>query len=60
MMTPRSLQIVSPRDSLPRPGIIANDLVIVNIVLRVCIAARERVPVGIQGRTDLFRLHGLP
>jgi hypothetical protein len=60
MMTPQGLQIAPPEDSLARLGIIANGIVIVNIVFRVCIADCRRVPVRIQGRTDLFLLHGLP
>jgi hypothetical protein len=60
MMTPQSLQIASPEDSLARLGIITNGIVIVNIVFRVCIADCRRVPVRIQGRTDLFLSHGLP
>jgi hypothetical protein len=59
MMTPQGLQIASPEDSLARLGIITNGIVIVNIVFRVCIADCRRVPVRIQGRTDLFLLHGL-
>ena len=59
MMTPQRLQIASPEDSLARLGIITNGLFIVNIMFRVCIANCRRVPVRIQGRTDLFFLHGL-
>jgi hypothetical protein len=59
MMTPQGLQIVSPEDSLAGLGIITNGIVIVNIVFRVCIADCRRVPVRVQGRTDLFLLHGL-
>jgi hypothetical protein len=59
MMTPQGLQISSPEDSLPRLGIVTNGIVIVNIVLCVCIAGCRRLPVRVQGRTDLFLLHGL-
>jgi hypothetical protein len=59
MMTPQGLPIPSPENSLARLRIITNGIVIVNIVFRVCIADRRRVPVAIQGRTDLFLLHGL-
>jgi len=59
MMTPQGLQIASPEDSLARLGIITNGIVVVNIVFRVCIADCRRVPVPIQGRTDLFLLNGL-
>ena len=38
MMTPQGLQIASPEDSLARLRIITNGIVIVNVVLRVCIA----------------------
>jgi hypothetical protein len=55
MMTAQGLQI----DSLARRGIIRNGIVIVNIVFRVCIADCSSVPVRIQGRTNLFLLHGL-
>jgi hypothetical protein len=58
MMTPQGLQIASPEDSLARLGIITNGIVIVDIVFCVCIADCRRVPVRIQGRTDLFLLHG--
>jgi hypothetical protein len=56
-MAPQGLQIASPEDSLARLGIITNGTVIVNIVFRVCIARCRRVPVRIQGCTDLFLLH---
>jgi hypothetical protein len=59
MMTPQGLQISSPEDSLARLGIVTNGIVIVDIVLRVCIAACRRVPMFIQGCTDLFFWHGL-
>jgi len=59
MMTPQGLQIASPEDSLARLGIITNGVVTVNIVFRVGIADCRRVPVPIQGRTDLFLLNGL-
>jgi len=59
MMTPQGLQIVSPEDSLAGLGIITNGIVIVNIVFRACIADCRRVPVRVQGRTDLFLLYGL-
>jgi hypothetical protein len=59
IMTPQGLQIASSEDSLARLGIITNDIIIVNNVFRVCIADCRRVPVRIQGRTDLFLLHGL-
>jgi hypothetical protein len=45
MMTPQGLQIASPEDSLARLGIITNGVVIVDVVLRVCLADRRRVPV---------------
>jgi hypothetical protein len=38
MMTPQSLQILSPEDSLARLGIVTNSVVIVNIVFRIRIA----------------------
>ena len=60
MMAPQGLQIASPEDSLARLGIITNGIVIVNIMFRVCIADCRRVPVRIEGRTDLFLLRGLP
>ena len=56
MMTPQSLQIASPEDPFARLGIITNGIVSVNIVFRVCIAGCRRLPVCIQGRTDLFFL----
>src|ERR1700687_4359246 len=59
MMTPQGLQIASPEDSLARLGIVTNGIVIVNIVLRVCIADCRRLPMFIQGCTDLFFLNGL-
>jgi hypothetical protein len=59
MMSPQGLQIGSSEDSLARLGIITNGIVSVNIVFRVGIADCRRVPVRIQGRTDLFLLHGL-
>jgi hypothetical protein len=49
MMTPEGLQIASPEDSLARLGIVTNGIVIVDIVLRVCIADCRRVPVSIPG-----------
>src|SRR5262245_15651010 len=58
IMTPQGLQIPSPENSLARLRIITNGIVIVNIVFRVCIVDCRRVPVPIQGRTDLFLLHG--
>jgi hypothetical protein len=58
-MTPQGLQIASPEDSLARLGIITNGIVIVNIVFCVCIAGCRRVPVRIEGRTDLLLLYGL-
>jgi hypothetical protein len=42
-----------------RPSSTAHGIVIVNIVLRICIADCRRVPMFIQGCTDLFFLHGL-
>jgi hypothetical protein len=59
MMTPQGLQIASPEDWFTRLGIITNGIIIVNIVLRVCIAGCRRVPVLIQSFTYLFLLHGL-
>jgi len=59
MMAPQGLQIAPPEDSLARLGIITNGIVIVNIMFRVCIADCRRVPVRIEGRTDLFLLRGL-
>jgi hypothetical protein len=59
MMTPQGLQIASPEDSLARLGIITNDLVIVNIMFRVCIADCRRAPVRIQGFTYLRLLRRL-
>jgi hypothetical protein len=53
IMTPQGLQIASPKHSLARLGIITNGVVMVNIVFRVCIADCRRVPVRIQGRTNL-------
>jgi hypothetical protein len=47
MMTPQCLQISSPEDSLARLRIVTNGIVIVNIVLRVCIADCRRVPMFI-------------
>ena len=38
---------------------LVHGIVIVNIMFRVCIADCRRVPVRIQGRTDLFLLHRL-
>jgi hypothetical protein len=57
MMTAQGLQIGSSEDSLARLGILTNGIVSVNIVFRVGIADCRRVPVHIQGRTDLFLLH---
>jgi hypothetical protein len=59
MMTPQGLQIASPEDSLAGLGIIANRVVIVDIVFRICIAGCRRLPVRIKSRTDLFFLQGL-
>ena len=59
MMAQQGLQIAPPEDSLARLGIITNGIVIVNIMFRVCIADCRRVPVRIEGRTDLFLLRGL-
>jgi hypothetical protein len=59
MMTAQGLQVSSPEDSLARLGIITNGIILVNIVFRVCIAGGRRLPVRIQGRTDLFLLRGL-
>jgi hypothetical protein len=59
MMTPQGLQITSAEDSPARLRIITNGIISVNIVFRVCIADCRRVPVDIQGGTDLFFLHGL-
>jgi hypothetical protein len=58
MMTAQGPQIASAEDSLARLGIITNGIIIANIVFRVCIAGCGRVPVRIQGLTDLFLLHG--
>jgi hypothetical protein len=40
--------------------IVTDDIVIVNIVFRVEIAGRRRMPVRIQRFTYLFFLHGVP
>ncbi len=56
MMTPHGLQIASPEDSLPRLGIITNGIIIVNIVFRVWIAGCRRLPVPIEGSSNLFLL----
>jgi hypothetical protein len=56
-MTPQSLQIPSPEDSFTRLRIITNSIVSVNIVFRVYIAGRRRLPVPIQSFTYLFLLH---
>ena len=47
MMTAPGLQIASPEDSLARLGVIANGIIIVNIVLRVRISGCRRLPVRI-------------
>src|SRR5579863_789543 len=39
MMTPQGLQITPPEDSFVRLRVVADGIVIVNIVLRVCIAS---------------------
>src|SRR3954467_10743275 len=57
MMTPQSLQILSSKDSLARLGIVTNNIVIVNIVLRVSVARCRSLPVYIESFTDLFFLH---
>jgi len=59
MMNPQGLQIAAPEDSLTRLGIVANGVVIVNIVFRVCVTDCRRAPVRIQGLTYLFIFHGL-
>src|SRR5580692_8668019 len=53
MMTPQSLQILSSEDALARLGIVANRVVVVDIVFCVDIAVRRRAPVGIQGFKSL-------
>lgn len=58
-MTPQGLQIRSPKDSLARLRIVTNDIVIVNIVFRICIAHRRRMPMRIQGLMYLFLFHGV-
>ena len=58
-MTPHGLQIASPEDSLAGLGIVANRIVIVYIVFRICITDCRRMPVRIQGFTYLFLFHGL-
>jgi hypothetical protein len=59
VMTPQGLQIASSEDPLARLGIIADGIVIVNIMFRVCIADCRRMPVRIQGFTYLFFFHVL-
>ena len=56
MMAPYSLQIASPENSFTRLRIIANGVVVVNIVFGVCIAGCRRLPVLIQGFQYLFVL----
>lgn len=58
MMTPQGLQILSSKDPLTGLGIIADGVVIVDIVFQVCIADCRRVPMRVQGFTNLFLLHG--
>ena len=59
VMTPQSLQIGSPEDSLARLGIVANGIVIVNVVFRIHVTDRRRLPVRIQSLTYLLLFHGL-
>jgi hypothetical protein len=54
MMTSQSLQVASPEDPFARLGIVANGILSVDIVLRVCIAKRRRTPVPIESFTDLL------
>jgi hypothetical protein len=59
VMTPQGLQIASSEDALARLRIITNSIVIVNVVFRIGIAGCRCLPMRIQGRADLFLLHGL-
>src|ERR1700741_499137 len=59
MMTSQSLQIASPEDSLPLLGLVPNGIVIVNTVLRLGNPGGRRLPVRVQGFTNLFLLHSL-
>jgi len=55
----QGLQVPSPEDSFTRLGIVANGIVIVNIVFRIRIAGCRCAPVPIQGFRYLFILHEL-
>ena len=59
MMASQRLQIASAEDSLARLRIIADGIVVVDIVFRISVADCRRVPVRLERSTDLFLLHGL-
>ena len=48
-MTAQSLQVASPEDALAGLGIITNGIISVNVVFRVEVAGRRRLPVFMQG-----------
>jgi hypothetical protein len=56
---PRGWLLAGTKPSEYEVGVDVDQIVIVKIVFCVCIADCRRVPVRIQGRTDLFLLHGL-
>jgi hypothetical protein len=58
MMTPQGLQIGSPKDALAGLGIIADGVVSVNAVFRICVAGCRGLPVGVQGLPYLFVWRG--
>jgi hypothetical protein len=54
MMTPQGLQIAPPEDPLTRLGIVANGVVIVDIMFRVCVAGGRRLPVAFRASRICF------
>jgi hypothetical protein len=54
VVTPQCLQIGSPEDALARLGIVADGIVVVDIVFGVDIADCRRMPVRIKGFTYQF------
>jgi hypothetical protein len=58
-MAPQGLQIRPPQDSLARLGVIADGIIIINIMFCICIAGCRSTPVRIQGFAYLLFFHGL-
>ena len=59
MVTSQGLQILSTDDSFTGLGVVANGIVSIDFVFRVHIACCRRLPVRVQGLTDLLLLHAL-